>query len=95
MTIRDTPSPSCRDNENLPFEFAAGGATATPADGLEGRGALPSACEFEALPSALEGAGKQVKLLEYKGLDHQLADSTARTNLLMNIGTLLERTIGN
>lgn len=47
------------------------------------------------MASALEGAGKQVKFLEYKGLDHQLADSTARTNLLINIGTLLEHTIGN
>lgn len=47
------------------------------------------------MASALQGAGKQVEFLEYKGLDHQLADSLARTDLLTRIGTLLERTIGH
>ena len=46
------------------------------------------------MASALKDAGKDVQLLEYKGLDHQLRDSTARTDLLVHIGDLLERTIG-
>ncbi|HYU94834.1 MAG TPA: hypothetical protein VE989_01555 [Sphingomicrobium sp.] len=31
---------------------------------------------------------------EFKGLDHQLDDSDARTQMLTKIGELLERTIG-
>lgn len=44
---------------------------------------------------ALEGAGKKVSFVEYKGLDHQLDDSLARTDLLTRIGELLESTIGH
>ncbi len=47
------------------------------------------------MAAALDGAGKQVKFLQYKSLDHQLADSTARTELLTSIGELLDRTIGH
>jgi dipeptidyl aminopeptidase/acylaminoacyl peptidase len=46
------------------------------------------------MDAALQGAGKEVEFLQYKGLDHQLDDSTARTELLTHIGQLLERTIG-
>ena len=45
--------------------------------------------------SALQSAGKQVDFLQYKGLDHQLDDSTARTDLLTHIGQLLDQTIGH
>ncbi|MGE5563280.1 MAG: alpha/beta hydrolase family protein [Bacillota bacterium] len=48
----------------------------------------------EKMNSALENAGKKVEFVEYKGLDHQLNDSLARTDLLTRIGELLERTIG-
>ena len=44
--------------------------------------------------SALQGAGKQSELLEFKGLDHYLDDSQARALMLTKIGALLERTIG-
>jgi dipeptidyl aminopeptidase/acylaminoacyl peptidase len=50
--------------------------------------------QSQKMASALQGAGKKVEFLQYKGLDHQLADSTARTELLTHIGTLLEQTIG-
>ena len=50
--------------------------------------------QSQKMAAALQGAGKQVEFLKYKGLDHQLDDSTARTDLLTHIGELLERTIG-
>ena len=40
-------------------------------------------------------AARSVTLLRYKGLDHQLEDSGARTEMLTKIGELLGRTIGN
>ena len=39
-----------------------------------------------------KAAGKPGELLEFKGLDHQLDDSAARTQMLTKIGQLLERT---
>jgi dipeptidyl aminopeptidase/acylaminoacyl peptidase len=47
------------------------------------------------MADALRSAGKQVDFLQYKGLDHQLRDSNARTELLTRLGALLERTIGH
>ena len=46
------------------------------------------------MESALTAGGKTATLLRYKGLDHQLEDSVARTEMLTRIGELLERTIG-
>jgi len=51
--------------------------------------------ESQKMASALKGAGKQVEFVEYKGLDHQLNDSLARTDLLTRMGALLDRTIGH
>lgn len=51
--------------------------------------------QSQKMASALEGAGKKVEFLQYKGLDHQLANSTARAELLTHLGTLLEQTIGH
>jgi dienelactone hydrolase len=51
--------------------------------------------QSEKMESALRGAGRPVEYLRFKGLDHQLDDSTARIELLMRIGALLERTIGH
>jgi dienelactone hydrolase len=48
----------------------------------------------EKMNAALRSAGKQVEFLQYKGLDHQLRDSTVRTEFLTRIGQLLDRTIG-
>jgi dipeptidyl aminopeptidase/acylaminoacyl peptidase len=48
----------------------------------------------EKMDSALRSAGKQSEFLKFKGLDHQLVDPAARTEMLMKIGSLLERTIG-
>ena len=47
------------------------------------------------MASALRGAGKTVDYLEFKGLNHQLSDSAARTEMLMRMGALLDRTIGH
>jgi dipeptidyl aminopeptidase/acylaminoacyl peptidase len=47
------------------------------------------------MAGALQGAGKEVEFLQYKGLDHQLRDSAVRTEMLTHIGQLLERTIGH
>jgi dienelactone hydrolase len=51
--------------------------------------------QSQKMASALQDAGKKVDFLEYKGLDHQLDDGTARTDLLTHIGALLEQTIGH
>jgi acetyl esterase/lipase len=47
------------------------------------------------MDAALKGAGKQSELLTFDGLDHQLDDSDARTQILTKIGELLDRTIGH
>jgi dipeptidyl aminopeptidase/acylaminoacyl peptidase len=47
------------------------------------------------MEAALRQAGTPVEFLRYKGLDHQLEDEAARTEMLTEIGQLLERTIGH
>jgi dienelactone hydrolase len=42
----------------------------------------------------MAGAIKQAEFIRYKGLDHYLDDSSARTEMLTRIGQLLDRTIG-
>jgi dipeptidyl aminopeptidase/acylaminoacyl peptidase len=44
---------------------------------------------------ALQKADKQSELLELNGLDRDLEDGDARTQMLLKIGKLLERTIGH
>jgi len=51
--------------------------------------------ESEKMDAALHSAGKQSELLAFEGLDHQLDDSDARTQMLTKIGELLDRTIGH
>jgi dipeptidyl aminopeptidase/acylaminoacyl peptidase len=46
------------------------------------------------MEAALQSAGKQSELLTFNGLDHQLDDATARTEMLTKIGELLDRAIG-
>lgn len=46
------------------------------------------------MADALKSAGVPIELLQYKGLEHQLADSDARTEMLSRMGALLDRTIG-
>lgn len=43
---------------------------------------------------ALKANGKDVEFLSFKGLDHQLDDAGALTQLLTKMGELLDRTIG-
>ncbi len=50
--------------------------------------------QSQKMDAALRGAGKQSELLSFEGLDHQLDDSAARTQMLTRIGELLQRTIG-
>jgi len=47
------------------------------------------------MDAALRGSGKQSELVTFKGLDHGLYDSNARTQLLTKIGALLDQTIGH
>jgi dipeptidyl aminopeptidase/acylaminoacyl peptidase len=49
----------------------------------------------EKMASALQSAGKEVEFLQYKGLDHQLQDSSVRAEFLTHMGQLLDRTIGH
>jgi len=51
--------------------------------------------QSQKMDDALRSAGKQSELLTFKGLDHQLDDSDARTQMLTKIGELLDRTIGH
>ena len=51
--------------------------------------------ESEKMHAALASAGTPASFLRYKGLDHQLDDSAARTEMLTEIGKLLDRTIGH
>lgn len=51
--------------------------------------------ESQKMDAALKSAGRQSELMTFKGLDHQLDDSEARTQMLTSIGELLERTIGH
>lgn len=50
--------------------------------------------QSERMLGALKAAGKPVEMLRFKGLDHQLDDSDARTQMLTRVGALLDRTIG-
>jgi acetyl esterase/lipase len=50
--------------------------------------------QSQKMDTALRAAGREVEFLKFKGLDHQLDDSGARTEMLTRIGALLERTIG-
>jgi len=45
--------------------------------------------------AALRSAGDQAELVRFQGLDHQLDDSDARTQMLMKIGTFLDSSIGH
>lgn len=45
--------------------------------------------------SALKRAGASADLLTFDGLDHQLDDSDARTQMLTRIGQLLDQTLGH
>jgi dipeptidyl aminopeptidase/acylaminoacyl peptidase len=51
--------------------------------------------ESKEMDEALRRAGRQSELLTFKGLDHQLNDSDAWTQMLTKIGELLDRTIGH
>jgi dipeptidyl aminopeptidase/acylaminoacyl peptidase len=47
------------------------------------------------MEAALKAAGRDVKLLTFKGLDHQLDDSDARTQMLLQISEFLDGAIGH
>ena len=47
------------------------------------------------MEAALRSAGKDVKLMTFSGLDHQLDDSDARSQMLQSIGEFLDRAIGH
>jgi acetyl esterase/lipase len=47
------------------------------------------------MEKALRSAGGSVELLEFKGLNHQLSNSDARTQMLTKVAELLDRTIGH
>lgn len=47
------------------------------------------------MEEALKGAGKRSELITFDGLDHQLNDSAARTQMLARIGEFLDSAIGH
>lgn len=47
------------------------------------------------MDAALRAAGTPVKFLRYPALDHQLTDNDARREVLSEIGSMLDRTIGH
>jgi dipeptidyl aminopeptidase/acylaminoacyl peptidase len=49
----------------------------------------------EKMLSALQAQGKKAQLLSFKGLNHQLDDSDARTQMLTGIGEFLDAAIGH
>jgi dipeptidyl aminopeptidase/acylaminoacyl peptidase len=49
----------------------------------------------ERMLAALQGQGKKAELLSFKGLNHQLDDSDARTQMLTRIGEFLDTAIGH
>ena len=49
----------------------------------------------EKMDAALKAAGHASNLTIFKGLDHQLDDSTARASMLASIGQFLDQTIGH
>jgi dipeptidyl aminopeptidase/acylaminoacyl peptidase len=49
----------------------------------------------ERMEKALRSAGGTVELLEFKGLNHQIEDGDARTQMLTKAAELLDRTIGH
>jgi len=51
--------------------------------------------ESDKMAAALKANGTPVEFLRFKGLDHQLEESTARMQMLTKIGELLDRTIGH
>lgn len=50
--------------------------------------------ESRLMASRLRGAGKRVELVEFKGLDHQLDDDKARTQMLDKSDSFLRATLG-
>jgi dipeptidyl aminopeptidase/acylaminoacyl peptidase len=48
----------------------------------------------EKMVSALRSAGDQAELVSFRGLDHQIDDSDARTQMLTKIGGFLDKLIG-
>lgn len=50
--------------------------------------------ESRLMASKLRGAGKQVELVEFKGLDHQLEDGTVRTQMLDKADGFLRTALG-
>jgi len=47
------------------------------------------------MAAALKSAGKDVEYIRIAGLDHYIDDSVQRTNMLLHIASLLDRTIGH
>jgi len=50
--------------------------------------------ESRLMADRLRGAGKKVEFVEFKGLDHQLDDSTARAEMLAKADAFLRVSMG-
>lgn len=50
--------------------------------------------ESRLMESKLKGAAKQVRYVEFAGLDHQLDDSAARTRLLSESAAFMAQALG-
>jgi dipeptidyl aminopeptidase/acylaminoacyl peptidase len=51
--------------------------------------------QSDKMSAALKSAGKDVEYIRIAGLDHYIDDSVQRTNMLLHIAALLDRTIGH
>jgi len=51
--------------------------------------------QSERMQAALARAGDRAELVKFPGLDHQLNDSEARTQMLTRIGEFLDASIGH
>jgi dipeptidyl aminopeptidase/acylaminoacyl peptidase len=95
-------------NQNLVSEFVGSGQHITDGSPLRNAAKIGSPVllihgdldlnvrisHSQKMDEALRSAGKQSVFLLFRGLDHQLEDSNARTEMLTRIGQLLDRTIG-
>ena len=63
--------------------------------GSKGAGGSAAQGAADFIPDSLREAGKQSRLTVYEGLEHDLGDSTARIEMLEQIGRFLEERLGS
>jgi dipeptidyl aminopeptidase/acylaminoacyl peptidase len=96
-------------NQNLVADFVGSGSNATDGSPVHHASDIKvpvlmfhgdldlnvAIAQSERMEDALTKAGDKVELVKFAGLDHQLNDSDARTQLLTRIGEFLDASIGH